>query len=58
MMAARGGHVGTVQLLLDKGADATLKNERGMTAIDFAEDNNHRDIAEGLRDRLKKDGKL
>lgn len=58
MMAARGGHIMTVKLLLDEGADATLKNELGMTAIDFAEKHNHKDIAEGLTYRLKKAGKL
>jgi ankyrin repeat protein len=58
MMAARGGHILTVKLLLDEGADATLKNELGMSAIDFAEKFEHRDIAEGLTHRLKKAGKL
>lgn len=58
MMAARGGHIYTVKLLLDEGADATLKNELGMSAIDFAEKFNHKDIAEGLTYRLKKAGKL
>jgi ankyrin repeat protein len=58
MMAARGGHINTVKLLLDQGADATLKNERGMNAIDFAKNHNHKDIAEGLTYRLKKSGKL
>ena len=36
MMAARGGHVSTVKLLLDNGADLTVKNQIGMTALDFA----------------------
>lgn len=58
MMAARGGHIYTVKLLLDEGADATLKNELGMTAIDFAKKYEHNDIAEGLAYRLKKAGKL
>lgn len=58
MMAARGGHILTVKLLLDEGADATLKNDLGMTAIDFAEKYNFKDIAEGLTYRLKKAGKL
>lgn len=58
MMAARGGHILTVKLLLDEGADATLKNDLGMSAIDFAEKFNHKDIAEGLTYRLKKAGKL
>ncbi|HJV82735.1 ankyrin repeat domain-containing protein [Noviherbaspirillum sp.] len=57
MMAARGGHILTVKLLLDEGADATLKNELGMSAIDFAEKHGHKDIAEGLTYRLKKAGK-
>jgi ankyrin repeat protein len=58
MMAARGGHILTVKLLLDEGADATLKNEAGMTAIDFARKHNHMDIAEGLAYRLRKAGKM
>lgn len=58
MMAARGGHIMTVKLLHDEGADATVKNELGMSAIDFAEKYNHKDIAEGLAYRLKKAGKL
>ena len=58
MMAARGGHILTVKLLLDEGADATLKNDLGMSAIDFAEKHEFRDIAEGLTHRLRKAGKL
>ena len=58
MMAARGGHILTVKLLLDEGADATLKNGAGMTAIDFARAGEFNDIVEGLTYRLKKAGKL
>ena len=58
MMAARGGHILTVKLLLDEGADAMLKNDVGMTAIDFAKSVDRQDIAEGLTYRLKKAGKL
>lgn len=58
MMAVRGGHIMTVKLLLDEGADATLKNEAGMTAIDFAHSYGYQDIADGLIYRLKKAGKL
>ena len=58
MMAARGGHILTVKLLLDGGADATLKNELGMTAIDFAKNHGKQDIVDGLTYRLKKAGKL
>jgi uncharacterized protein len=58
MMAARGGHILTVKLLLDEGADASLKNELGMSAIDFAQKHEFKDIVEGLTYRLKKAGKL
>jgi uncharacterized protein len=58
MMAARGGHILTVKLLLDEGADATLRNDLGMSAIDFAAKYEHKDIAEGLTHRLRKAGKL
>jgi len=57
MMAARGGHILTVKLLLDEGADAMLKNGAGMTAIDFARAGGFNDIVEGLTYRLKKAGK-
>jgi len=36
MMAARYGHLRVVKRLLDEGADATLRNEQGLTALDFA----------------------
>lgn len=58
MMAARAGHILTVKLLLDEGADATLRNDLGMTAIDFARKYEFEDIAEGLTHRLRKAGKL
>lgn len=58
MMAARAGHIATVKLLLDEGADASLKNELGMSAIDFAKKFEFNDIVEGLTYRLKKAGKL
>jgi ankyrin repeat protein len=37
MMAAMYGTVGAVKTLLEAGADPTLKNEQGLTAIDFAQ---------------------
>jgi len=58
MMAARGGHILTVKLLLDEGADAMLKNNVGMTAIDFAKSVDRQDIADGLLYRLKRAGKM
>ncbi len=36
MMAARSGKTSVVELLIAEGADQTLKNDRGMTARDFA----------------------
>ncbi|HVL45983.1 MAG TPA: ankyrin repeat domain-containing protein [Acidovorax sp.] len=36
MMAAHYGSAEAVQLLLDEGADPTLKNQLGLTATDFA----------------------
>lgn len=57
MMAVFGGHIMTVKLLLDSGADASLKNDAGMTAIDFAVKYGYKDIEEGLTYRLKRAGK-
>jgi ankyrin repeat protein len=57
MMAARGGHILTVKLLLDEGADVTLKNGAGMTALDFAKAGGFKDIVEGLTYRQNKAGK-
>jgi uncharacterized protein len=36
MMAARGDYASTVNLLLDQGADPAVKNQLGLTALDFA----------------------
>ena len=36
MMAARYGSEKAVQLLINEGADLTLKNQLGLTALDFA----------------------
>ncbi|AMP05524.1 ankyrin repeat domain-containing protein [Collimonas pratensis] len=58
MMAARAGKILTVKLLLDSGADVTLKNDVGMNAIDLAKKFDHNDIADGLAQRLQKAGKL
>lgn len=37
MMAAMYGTTGAVKLLLEEGADPLLKNEQGLSAIDFAQ---------------------
>jgi ankyrin repeat protein len=46
MMAAMYGSEAAVKLLLDAGADPTLRNQLGMTAIDFATKASRRDAAE------------
>jgi ankyrin repeat protein len=46
MMAAHYGSPQAVKLLLEAGADPLVKNELGMTAIDFARRANRKDAAE------------
>ena len=46
MMAARYGTPAAVQLLLQAGADPLLKNEPGLSAIDFAQGVGRRDVAD------------
>jgi ankyrin repeat protein len=53
MMAARGNHITTVKLLLDAGADPTIKNQLGLTALDFAKQYHAKDVTEGLTARLQ-----
>jgi uncharacterized protein len=43
MMAAHYGTPGAVKLLLEEGADVSLKNDLGLTAIDFAQRANKQD---------------
>jgi len=46
MMAAQYGTPQAVKLLLEAGADPTLRNELGLSAIDFAQRGNRRDAAD------------
>lgn len=46
MMAARYGTVEAARLLLQEGAEPMLKNEQGLTAIDFANSVQRADMAE------------
>lgn len=46
MMAAHYGTAQAVKLLLEAGADPTLRNELGMNAVDFAQQANRKDAAE------------
>ncbi len=48
MMAAHYGTPEAVALLLDAGADPTLKNEQDLTAIDFAQRGGRSDAAEAI----------
>ncbi|CAN7449274.1 ankyrin repeat domain-containing protein [Acidovorax sp. Leaf78] len=61
MMAAHYASLESVQLLLDEGADPTLKNQLGLTATDFAMRASRTDsaakIAEALRRRQPNRGK-
>lgn len=55
MMAARADHFDAVKLLLDEGADSTLKNQLGMDAADFAKSMGHTTLATALRERINSD---
>jgi len=46
MMAAQYGTTAAVKLLLEAGADPLIKNDLGLTAIDFAQRVNRQDAAE------------
>ena len=61
MMAAMYGSPEAVKLLLEESADPTLKNQLGLTAIDFARRANRNDVAEliatAIRARQPNNGK-
>jgi hypothetical protein len=48
MWAAGYGKADTVRLLLEKGADPNLKDNRGKTARQIAADAKHREVVEIL----------
>jgi uncharacterized protein len=52
MIAAREGHLSTVQVLLEEGADATLKNAEGVTAAEFAVKADKQFIADAIAQHL------
>ena len=49
MMAARYGNPASAQLLLERGADKRLRNQRGLDAADFAKEVKRDDLAARLR---------
>ncbi|NMM07440.1 ankyrin repeat domain-containing protein [Polaromonas sp.] len=48
MMAAMYGTTAAVKLLLDEGADPQLKNQQGLSALDFAQRGKRPDAAEAI----------
>ncbi|MEY4426695.1 MAG: hypothetical protein RL535_993, partial [Pseudomonadota bacterium] len=57
MMAAQYGSAQAVKLLLDEGADISLKNDLGMTALDFSRMAEKRDSFDVLTAALKEPDK-
>lgn len=53
MMAAMYGHADVLRLLLEEGADASLRNEQGLTAVDFARRAERQDLADLIAARLR-----
>ncbi|MEJ7930141.1 ankyrin repeat domain-containing protein [Ramlibacter sp. AN1015] len=53
MMAAMYGTAPAVKLLLDAGADVTMRNQLGMTALDFAVQAQRRDAAELIAQHVR-----
>ncbi len=54
MMAVRYGAPDAARLLAREGADPTVKNERGLTALDFARQAGRDDMAELIADTLRR----
>jgi ankyrin repeat protein len=49
MWAAGQGHIESVRLLVNKGANKGLKDDRGLTALDMAQEAGHAAIVPLLR---------
>lgn len=47
--AAADGRIGVVSLLLRQGADRTIRDTRGKTALELAEENGHETVVKILR---------
>lgn len=48
MMAAKYGSMEAVKLLLEAGADPLMRNELGLTAVDFAQQASRREVADAI----------
>ena len=53
VMAAQYGSTAAVKLLLDAGADTAMKNQLGLTAIDFAHRGNRPDAVELIASKVR-----
>jgi ankyrin repeat protein len=49
MWSAHRGYIAAVQMLLDAGADANMKNQGGYTALMLAEFNGHPEVVKRLK---------
>jgi ankyrin repeat protein len=49
MLAAREGYIEHVRALLDAGADIQVEDSDGWTALKYALDNSHHDVAALLK---------
>lgn len=54
MLAAQYGTLAAVQHLLEAGADPTLKNQLGLTAVDFALRVERKDVAEAIAAEIRR----
>lgn len=52
MFAAHKNHARVVKMLLDHGVNLNLRNARGQTALEVAEQSNARDAAQVIRERI------
>ena len=50
MAAAHGGHAAVVTMLLERGADVTCRDDRGVSALDYAIRENKQEVARALLD--------
>lgn len=53
MMAARYGDQRSVQVLLEAGADATLRNQQGLSAMDFADSADRPKVVEAIANAIR-----